>query len=141
VAEFLGRVGDAALERLYPRALALVVPNVEEFGITAVEAQAAGRPVVGWAAGGTRETVVDGVTGVLVDELDVEALAEVLRETDFRRFDAELLAVHARRFSVEAFQAGLRHEVARALGQTTPVAGTGRFARPAEVGVADPVGA
>ena len=54
-AEFLGRVSrPSELARLYPRALALVVPNVEEFGIAAVEAQAAGRPVVAVDAGGTR---------------------------------------------------------------------------------------
>src|SRR5215207_2150746 len=65
-AEFLGRVDDDELARLYSRALALVVANVEEFGIAAVEAQAAGRPVVAPAAGGTLETVVSGKTGVLV---------------------------------------------------------------------------
>jgi NTE family protein len=64
-AEFLGRVDDAGLT-LYSRALGLIVPNVEEFGIAAVEAQAAGRLVVAVNAGGARETVIDGTTGVLV---------------------------------------------------------------------------
>ena len=50
--------------RLYAGAQALVVPNVEEFGIAAVEAQAAGRPVVGIDRGGLRETVVPGRTGL-----------------------------------------------------------------------------
>ena len=53
-AEFLGRVSDAELAQLYSRARALVLPNIEEFGIAAVEAQAAGRPVVAPAAGGPR---------------------------------------------------------------------------------------
>ena len=69
-AEFLGRVDDRALARLYAEAAALVVPNVEEFGIAAVEAQAAGRPVVGINAGGARETVVHGRTGLLVPDGD-----------------------------------------------------------------------
>ena len=51
-AEFLGRVGDRELERLYATARAVLVPSMEEFGITAVEAQAAGRPVIAAAAGG-----------------------------------------------------------------------------------------
>ena len=50
-ATFLGRVDDAGLADLYSRCLALIQPNVEEFGITAVEAQAAGRPVLGVSAG------------------------------------------------------------------------------------------
>ena len=58
--------GRRELAALYAAAAALVVPNVEEFGIAAVEAQAAGRPVVAVDAGGARETVVPGRTGLLV---------------------------------------------------------------------------
>ena len=113
--EFRGRLGDAELEELYPRALALVVPGVEEFGIAAVEAQAAGRPVVGAAAGGLTETVVPGETGVLVPEDDIDALAEALRHTDFTSFDPARVRRNAERFSREAFQRRLADEVAQAL--------------------------
>jgi glycosyltransferase involved in cell wall biosynthesis len=112
-AEFLGRVGDRELAELYSRALALVVANVEEFGIAAVEAQAAGRPVVAPAAGGTLETVVPGRTGVLVPPGDADALADALRATDFRRFSPESIREHAQRFSRDAFQDRLRAEVKR----------------------------
>ena len=115
VHEFRGRLSDAELERLYPRALALVVPNVEEFGIAAVEAQAAGRPVVGANAGGLTETVVDGETGVLVPEGDVDALAEALAQTDFTRFDPARVRANAERFSREAFRRGLAAQVDQAL--------------------------
>ena len=70
-AEFLGRIGDEELTRLYARARAMVVPNVEEFGIAAVESQAAGRPVLAADAGGARETVLEGVTGHLLAVDDV----------------------------------------------------------------------
>jgi glycosyltransferase involved in cell wall biosynthesis len=113
-AEFLGRVDDRSLAELYRRASALVVPNVEEFGIAAVEAQASGRPVVAVNRGGARETVLDGRTGVLVPEDDPDALAEALRETDFHRFSVEAVLDHARRFSVPAFQERMRAIVARA---------------------------
>src|SRR5205085_6008483 len=73
-AEFLGRISDSDLNELYGRALALIVPGTEEFGIAAVEAQSAGRPVVAADAGGVRETVVDGETGVLLPPGDTEAL-------------------------------------------------------------------
>ena len=66
-AEFLGRAGDEELAELYASARAVIVPSMEEFGITAVEAQAAGRPVIAAAAGGALETVLDGQTGRLVD--------------------------------------------------------------------------
>src|SRR5207302_1761835 len=82
-ADFLGRVSDGQLVDLYARAEAAIVPNVEEFGIAAVEAQAAGRPVVALDAGGTGETILDGETGVLVSRQTPEAFAEALRETNF----------------------------------------------------------
>jgi len=113
-AEFLGRVGDHELADLYSRARAFVMPNVEEFGIAAVEAQAAGRPVVAIDAGGARETVIDGGTGILVPAGDEGALAEALRHGSFDSFDPSFIADHARNFSVEAFQCGLLAAVEQA---------------------------
>jgi glycosyltransferase involved in cell wall biosynthesis len=103
-AEFLGRLNDSQLEDAYRGALALLVGNVEEFGITAVEAQASGRPVVAPSAGGASETVIDGETGILVDEPSVEAYAEILSSVDFTSFSPMAAVTSAERFSVEAFQ-------------------------------------
>jgi glycosyltransferase involved in cell wall biosynthesis len=113
VAEFLGRLSDEDVADTYAGARALVVPNVEEFGIAAIEAQAAGRPVVAIDDGGTSETVVDGVTGVLVPHGTVDEFAEALSHTDFDRFSSERIAAHARRFSVDAFRQRLMAEVGR----------------------------
>ena len=113
--EFRGRVSDEELESLYPRALAVIVPGIEEFGIAAVEAQAAGRPVVGIDAGGLRETVVPGETGVLVPEDDVDAMAQALAHTDFTRFDSARVRRNAERFSADEFRRGIAAEVAQAL--------------------------
>jgi glycosyltransferase involved in cell wall biosynthesis len=115
-AQFLGRVDDLELARLYSSALALVVPNIEEFGIAAVEAQAAGRPVVAVDAGGVRETVVDGETGVLVPVGDADALTEALRETDFTDFSPHAIRQHALEFSSDAFKRRLSAEVERLTG-------------------------
>jgi len=112
-AEFLGRVSDEALGKLYGRARAFIVPNTEEFGIAAVEAQAAGTPVVAARAGGALETVIDGTTGVFVPPGDVDALAEALREVDFGRFSQQEIRRNAERFSEERFQSRLRAEVLR----------------------------
>jgi glycosyltransferase involved in cell wall biosynthesis len=106
-AEFLGRVGDGELGELYAGAAALVVPGVEEFGIATVEVQAAGRPVVAIDAGGARETVVHGRTGLLVADGDRGGLVRALRG-DLTRFDPEDIRAHARRFSRSAFQERIR---------------------------------
>jgi glycosyltransferase involved in cell wall biosynthesis len=113
VAEFLGRVSDTELDRLYSRAQALIVPNVEEFGIAMVEAQAAGRPVLAVDAGGAREIVISGETGQLVPIGDADALAESLREIDFEAFDSDRLVSSAARFSAAGFCDRLTDEVER----------------------------
>jgi glycosyltransferase involved in cell wall biosynthesis len=110
-ARFLGRVDDDELASFYRSAKALLLPNVEEFGIAAVEAQASGRPVVAVAEGGALETVRDGETGVLVSN-DLVAFAEALSHTDFSAFDPNRIAAHAAQFSVSAFQDRLRTAVA-----------------------------
>lgn len=115
--EFLSGVSDPELASLYARCAALIVPNVEEFGIAAVEAQAAGRPVVAVARGGTTETVVDGITGLLVDDDSAAALGEALRHEDFARFDPAAIRENADRFSAASFRrrfAGLVDEIVAA---------------------------
>ncbi len=72
---FAGRVPDAELRRLYRTAEALLFPQIEDFGIVAVEAQACGLPVVARSAGGALDIVIDGVTGALFDDPTPEALA------------------------------------------------------------------
>src|ERR1700730_4028210 len=86
-AEFLGRASDEDLARLYATARAVLVPSVEEFGITAVEAPAAGRPVSAAAAGGALETVLDRETGRLAIPDDVESFAQAIEEIDALDFD------------------------------------------------------
>ena len=112
-AEFLGRADDQQLAELYASARAVVVPSMEEFGITAVEAQAAGRPVIAAAAGGALETVLDRQTGLLVTLDDPDAFATAMRELDTLDFDPARAQANAERFSVAAFQQRLAAEVAR----------------------------
>jgi glycosyltransferase involved in cell wall biosynthesis len=112
-AEFLGRVSDAELVELYPRARAVIVPSKEEFGITAVEAQAAGRPVIAAAAGGALETVIDGKTGLLATLDDPDSFAAAIRVVDSLDFDPAVAQANAGRFSVEAFRERLGAEVER----------------------------
>lgn len=116
VATFHGRLSDKELCGLYARALALIVPNVEEFGIAAVEAQAAGRPVLAADAGGARETVVSGVTGCFFAPGDEAALAEAMRHVDWSAFDAERCRAQAQQFSTRAFQDRMLDQIVAAAG-------------------------
>jgi glycosyltransferase involved in cell wall biosynthesis len=114
-AEFLGRVGDAELAGLYASARAVIVPSMEEFGITAVEAQAAGRPVIAAAAGGALETVIDGVTGRLVALDDIEAFRAAIEGVDALGLAPAAAVENAQRFSVAVFQRRIAEQVELAL--------------------------
>ncbi len=113
--ELLGRVDDHELAELYAQARAVLVPGREEFGITAVEAQAAGRPVIAAAAGGALETVLEGVTGRLVTLDDVEAFRHAIEAIDELDFDQERALANAERFSVATFRRGISEQVKAAL--------------------------
>ncbi len=113
-AEFLGRVGDGELAGVYAGCRALVMPNIEEFGITGVEAQASGRPVIAADGGGARETVIDGETGIFVPHGDPDALAGALKSSALDGIDPGRAVANARRFSVEAFQRGIAEQLAAA---------------------------
>jgi glycosyltransferase involved in cell wall biosynthesis len=89
---------------------------VEEFGIAAVEAQAAGRPVLALDAGGARETVVDGQTGVLVAGDDPQAFAQALADVDFVAFSPERARENAERFSTARFTERFMAEIDRLTG-------------------------
>jgi glycosyltransferase involved in cell wall biosynthesis len=100
---FTGRVSDAEVARLLATSRALVVTATEEFGIAAVEAQAAGRPVVALDEGGVTESVQEGRTGVFYDEATPEALAEAVAAFDPLSVDPADCVANAHRFGVDAF--------------------------------------
>ncbi|HLM86657.1 MAG TPA: glycosyltransferase [Solirubrobacteraceae bacterium] len=110
-AEFLGRVSDGDLVELYASARAVLIPGVEEFGITSVEAQASGRPVIAAAAGGALETVLDGQTGRLARLDDVDSFARAIESIDELDFDPADAVRNAERFSVATFERRLSAHV------------------------------
>ncbi len=117
-AVFLGRAGDEEIAALYAGARAVIVPSMEEFGITAVEAQAAGRPVLAAAAGGSLETVIDGETGLFAPLDDVDGLAAAITRLDELDLDPARAVASAARFSVEAFRERLSRHVADACARS-----------------------
>jgi len=122
-ADFLGRASDREIAELYAGARAVIVASREEFGITAVEAQASGRPVIAAAAGGALETVIDGETGVFARLDDVDSFAEAIRRADTLQLDPARAVANAARFSVAAFQQKLARHVSQALADGPEAAG------------------
>ncbi len=117
-AQFLGRASDEDLAAIYAGARAVVVPSMEEFGITAVEAQAAGRPVVAAGAGGALETVLDGRTGLFATLDDPQDFARQIRALDELAADPLQARANAERFSVENFQRRLDAHVRAVIAQS-----------------------
>jgi glycosyltransferase involved in cell wall biosynthesis len=126
---FHGRVNERTMIELLENCRALCVAGTEDFGIAPVEAGAAGKPVVGYAAGGLLETVEDGVNGALFGELTVEALLEAIRRADELPSSPEEIARLASRFSVVTFRRRMRALVVRALAERSSQAAAGRPSR------------
>ena len=114
---FLGNVGQDQLARLYAGARFFVLPGEEDFGIAAVEAQAAGRPVLALGRGGALETVVDGRTGVFFDQPTVESLLLGIAAID--RLQPDPIGIHeeARRFDVARFGPELERAIESCLAR------------------------
>lgn len=104
---------DERLRGLYRAAAAFVFPALEDFGIVAVEAQACGTPVVALAQGGTADTVVDGVTGALVEAQEVGGFAEGLQRA-LTLDDPAACVEQAASFSSSAFETRVESWVADA---------------------------
>lgn len=111
---FVGRVDDARVSELLSTCRALVVTSVEEFGIAAVEAQAAGRPVIAAGAGGAIETIADGVTGRLWTG-DEDELVDAVASFDPLSIDPAACVQNARRFDIAAFRRELPRQVNAAI--------------------------
>jgi len=108
---FYGNLNDEAVRQQYRQAAVFLLPGEEEFGIAPLEAQACGCPVIALNRGGAQETVVNEVTGVLVDESTPEAFASVLRRVQMSKFDKSAIRTHALRFSEAHFLSNIRQAV------------------------------
>lgn len=105
------RLDDAAITTLMEECRALLLPGEEDFGITPVEALAAGKPVVAFGAGGALETLEDGFSAAFFREPTPDALLDALGRVEELETSPEDLAAAARRFSPAAFREGIRAAV------------------------------
>jgi len=112
---FLGRLPDNEVAEYYSRCRAFVLPGEEDFGITPLEANAAGRPVIAYRAGGALDTVVPQRTGVFFEEQSVESLLRAVEAIESKAWDKRLIRQHAARFSEQEFRRRFTEVVERSL--------------------------
>lgn len=101
--EFLGFVADEELPALYAGARALLFPQEEDFGITPLEAAAAGKPTIAFAAGGALETIIPGVTGLFFAQQTSTSLAHAILAFEQRSWEAHHVRAQAELFRRQVF--------------------------------------
>ena len=103
---FTGQIGEPEKKRLLSGALGFIHPQEEDFGIAAVEAMAAGTPVIAYDRGGSRETIIEDITGAFFEEQTWQSLADaVIRfKKNSANWDYQRIRDHAQQFSEERFQ-------------------------------------
>jgi glycosyltransferase involved in cell wall biosynthesis len=114
---FRGRLGDADVVAAMARCVALVVPGIEDFGLTMAEVQAAGRPPIGFAEGGALDIIRDGETGFLVSEPTAAAVGAAMLRAQREELDRRALVASARRFDSAVFDTAIDELVQRACGR------------------------
>lgn len=112
---FLGKVSDEVMAEELASAKAFILPQVEDFGVTAVEAMAAGTPVVAFKGGGALDYVHPGKTGVFFEEQTAKSLAVALRKFSPRKFNHQAITHEAERFSDQRFKQRMRLFIKKAM--------------------------
>jgi glycosyltransferase involved in cell wall biosynthesis len=114
--QFLGRVSDQQLWQLYGRCRALLaLARDEDFGITPVEAMAAGRPVIAYAGGGYLETVIESQTGTFFHHYSAQSLVQALKTFRPESYSPATCRRQARKFSRERFTRQIKQVISQEL--------------------------
>lgn len=101
---FAGRVDEERLRMYYKGAKALLMPQEEDFGIVAVEAQGFGVPVIAYKKGGASDTVINGKTGILFDKQSVGSLTNAVKAFNRKKFNSKLIIENAKNFRESVFK-------------------------------------
>ncbi len=107
----LGFMPDSSLPSLYQHSLAYLQANEEDFGISMVEAQASGTPVIAYHKGGASDIVVPAKTGILLPDLDLSTWVSAIDIFDAKRFDREACRQNAQRFSIQKWRTAMYERI------------------------------
>ena len=102
--EFYGKISENEKAVLFSRALAFIHPQKEDFGITPIEAMAAGRPVIAYGYGGATETIIPDETGIFFYEQTWESLLNTIANFDPHQWDNKKIQLQAQKFSCDKFK-------------------------------------
>jgi len=101
--KFLGRQSDKSVNAYASRCRALIFPGEEDFGMTPLEVNASGRPVIAFKGGGAIETVVEGNTGVFFEKQTADSVVRAIEKLEDLEWDPEILREHAKGFDRSVF--------------------------------------
>lgn len=118
--EFHGRLEDNEIKRLMEGCRAFCLPGKEDFGITPIEANAAGKPVVAFGAGGALETIQDGVSGCFFSQQEGDHVLDAINRCDRIDTSPEAIAHIARRFSSQTFRRHLMNVLQMRMAERHP---------------------
>jgi glycosyltransferase involved in cell wall biosynthesis len=106
--EFLGHISDEEKTNVLSGARAFIHPQMEDFGITAVEAMACGRPVIAFSQGGATETVLPNETGIFFHSQTWEALLDTVLHFNHENWDSAKIREHAAKFDAHNFKISIK---------------------------------
>ncbi len=109
--KFLGAVDDEKLRDEYSSALALIYPQVEDFGLIPIEAAACGTATIAYAKGGSLETIIQGQTGELFDSYDKNEIKQIFKNWDIAKYNLIQLRLHAEKFDRNIFREKLLNKI------------------------------
>ncbi len=105
---FLGRIPEDKLKDLYQNAKAFINPQIEDFGITSLESQSCGTPVIAYAKGGALETVIQGKTGHFFHKQTPESLINAIKEFESMKFNPKECRKNALKFDQKIFKKSIK---------------------------------
>lgn len=109
--EFLGYLTDSELVEYYKGCRAFIFSGIEDFGLTVIEAQSFGKPVIAFRAGGTQESIIDGKSGIFFDVQSEKSLEDAILKFQKMNFDPQDSIKNAKKFSFGEFKAKLKEEI------------------------------